>query len=329
MKNKMLFWINLFFCVLSCQGTTPADVPGGEDTPSGGQVKVAVKIMSSNVRNSASDTGSLLWSERRDGWMKMFTGEAPDIAGLQEVSSNEKVADLTGITGYGSYRMDYGRYDGPATEVTKKGKRIDGGTLILWKESSYELLDSGCIWLGEVEDAPHNTPFGGTDTHCRTCIWVKLQNRASGQDVYFFNTHFPHTPKVYDELGNRMWNTETRRQCAKQVLALIKRTVTEGAVVYLTGDFNCSIEDDPAGRNGVRSLQSLTDWFWNAWTDAAKTDGGVSYNGFTDTERSRSATIDYIFYKGADALQYRTLNQKLYGVDFISDHWPIVCTFNE
>ena len=38
---------------------------------------------------------------------------------------------------------------------------------------------------------------------------------------------------------------------------------------------------------------------------------------------------DYIFYKGADALQYRTLNQKLYGVDFISDHWPIVCTFNE
>jgi alpha-glucosidase len=67
----------------------------------------------------------------------------------------------------------------------------------------------------------------------------------------------------------------------------------------------------------------------SAWTDAAKTDGGVSYNGFTDTERKRSATIDYIFYKGADALQYRTLNQKLYGVDFISDHWPIVCTFNE
>ena len=40
-----------------------------------------------------------------------------------------------------------------------------------------------------------------------------------------------------------------------------------------------------------------------------------------------SGNIDHIFYRGAEAQEFITVNGHDYGVYFISDHYPVTCTF--
>ena len=311
--------------LLSCSSTAGEEqvVNPGDDSGLGKKPKTEVLVMSSNIRQSTTDPGVLSWAGRKDAYLAMIKDIKPGIIGLQEVGDDEKLADLATLTDYASYRIE--TYDGPQTEVTKKGTRIDGGVMIMWRRADFTLLGKGYFWLGEKPDEPHYASYDGIDKHVRACVWVKLRSKE-GKVFYFFNTHFPHTPKVYNADGTRFYNYEQRRRCAEQAAAAIGEICPEGSTVFFTGDFNCSFEDGN-GRRGWYSLAPLSAMFDNAWTDAFDTDGGVSFNGFTYDKRGRSATIDYIFFREAVAGTYRTVTSRSYGVDFVSDHYPITCTF--
>lgn len=151
--------------------------------------------------------------------------------------------------------------------------------------------------------------------------------KANGQIIYFFDTHFTHDPEVTDAEGNKIFNIEPRRKASQLIVSQIEKLVGEQkAAVFVVGDLNCSLYDGST-RNGAYSLEPLTEYMWSARDEAAYYDGGVSFNGFDLTYNKKIGNIDHIFYRGAEAMDFITVNGHDYGKTFISDHYPVTCTF--
>lgn len=327
---RILIMSSLFLCMLTaCTGTI--ELPKTEKADCQSDRKISVMVMSSNIRNKSTDAGDRTWDARKHAYIAMISDIQPDIVGMQEVSVDKQYEDLLLLTEYDRYRIASESYTGPETPVTAAGENIHGNVMIIWKKKSFEKVDAGHFWLGEKSDEPHYWPFGATDQHCRACIWVKLRSKANDSECYIFNTHYmfdpENKPSDFDENGNKKLNIEPRRKSSELLMSKITEIVqNDEAAVFLTGDFNCSLKDGNT-RRGSYSLAPLTEYFWCALTDAAVTDGAISFNGFSDEERAASANIDYIFYRGAEALEYRTVTSPDYGVKWVSDHYPIVCSF--
>ncbi|MGM9738842.1 MAG: endonuclease/exonuclease/phosphatase family protein [Candidatus Cryptobacteroides sp.] len=301
----------------------PSDLPGKPE-------EIMIKVMSSNLRHKNTDTGAERWESRKFAWINMLSGNQPDIAGLQELSTDGQYEDLMVFSEFDRYKIMPGDYTGAPTEVTERNGQYDGCIMLMWKRNRFELLDKGHFWLGEKSDEPHDYPFGATDQHCRACIWVKLQHKASGKICYAFDTHYPFDPddkpSDFDGNGNKIYNIEPRYQISKEIIRVLREVVEEDdAAVFVMGDLNCSLEDD-SSRQGYRSLSPLTEYMWSARHNAAYYDGKVSFNGFSDRERGKNANIDHIFYRGAVARDFITVTAD-YGVPFVSDHYPVTCTF--
>lgn len=329
--NKLIIYLisvlSLLMLSSSCsekaepEKTLPSLMPDDAD-------KVTVKVMSSNLRHKSTDTGDEKWTARKYAYISMFSANQPDIAGIQELSTAEQYSDLAVFSEYGRYKIMPGDYTGEPTDVTSRNDVYDGGLMIMWKNRCFDLLDKGCFWLGEKPYEPHYWPFGATDQHCRACIWVKLQHNAGGPVCYLFNTHYPYNPadkpSDYDEDGNLIINIEPRFQCSKEIISIMKEVVTEDdAAIFVVGDMNCSIED---ASQGYYSLSPLTEYMWSARHNAASYDGKISFNGFSDRVRTEAYNIDHIFYRGVVAGDFVTVTGD-YGVKWVSDHYPITCTF--
>lgn len=301
----------------------PSDIPERDE-------EICIKVMSSNLRHKKTDEGVDRWEARKFAWISMLSDNQPDIAGLQEVTTTGQYEDLLVFSEYERYKIMPGDYTGAPTEVTERNGQYDGSVMLMWKKSRFDKVATGHFWLGEKSDEPHDYPFGATDQHCRACVWAKLAHRASGKIVYVFNTHFPFdpddNPSDFDEYGNRIYNIEPRYQASREIVRIMREVAQEeDAAVFVTGDLNCSLEDN-SNRQGYRSLSPLTEYMWSARHNAAWYDGKISFNGFSNKERSESSNIDHIFYRGAVAGDFITVT-KDYGVPFVSDHYPVTCTF--
>ena len=127
--------------------------------------------------------------------------------------------------------------------------------------------------------------------------------------------------------GNKIYNIEPRRKASEMIVDQVEKMVGEQkASVFVVGDMNCSLYDG-ATRNGPYSLEPLMEYMWSARDEAAYYDGAVSFNGFNPDYNKKVGNIDHIFYRGAEALEFRTANRQDYGKRFISDHYPVTCTF--
>ena len=65
-------------------------------------------------------------------------------------------------------------------------------------------------------------------------------------------------------------------------------------------------------------------WLKSACEEAPLTDPRPTYHGFG---KAKPLHIDHIFYRCAEPLRYQLLDSTGYGVQYLSDHYPIVCTF--
>ena len=143
------------------------------------------------------------------------------------------------------------------------------------------------------------------------------------------HTHYTHDPEeiIDPETGKKHYNIEERRKASLIAVEQMEKIVKEkDAALFLVGDLNCSLADG-ATRNGPRSLEPLTEYMWSAREDAHSYDGAISFNGFTEYKNGKVGNIDHIFYRGAEALDFVTVNSPDYGVTYISDHYPVMCGF--
>lgn len=63
----------------------------------------------------------------------------------------------------------------------------------------------------------------------------------------------------------------------------------------------------------------------NARSKADKSDFGGTYNGF---KASGHRKIDHIYYKDLSVLTFQVLRDSWNSITYISDHYPVISTFN-
>ena len=299
-----------------------ADKPENEVSGLPQHARMEIKVMSSNVRNGSEDSGIQLWSYRKNAYLSMLSDVQPDIIGLQEAKKHT-LADLAIASEYEIYNVY--EYDGSNPTVTNDHLPVNA---IMYRKSLFDRLDSGVFYYNEEDHRmPVHNPCGASGWQVRGCVWVKLKVKATGRLVYFFDTHYTHDPDILDADGNKIFNIEPRRKASEILVEEIEgMTGGSGAAVFVTGDLNCALTDG-ATRNGARSLEPLTEYMWSAREDTGYSDGAISFNGFDPSYNKATGNIDHIFYRGAEALEFRTVNGHDYGVYFISDHYPVTCTF--
>lgn len=255
-----------------------------------------LKLMSYNIRGTGhtGDTGELVWDIRKEASIAMIARERPDVIGFQE-PKNEQVTWLT------EHLPDYAHVSaGRDQGVSSEGEHLP----VMWLREKYDLVDWGYYWLSET---PGEVSRGWDAKNRRITVWVCLRDKVSGGKFYYFNTHLDHK------------GHEARRRGALLNVEMMRKIAGKRTPAFISGDMNAEI-----GQKTGEYLKAYTAWLESAHDAAPESDDRPSFNGFG---KSRARTLDYIYFRRARALRYETLDSEAYGVRYVSDHYPIVCTF--
>ena len=250
---------------------------------------VEVTVMSYNIRNSFSKDGENAWVNRRDANVLMLDSLQPGIFGVQEAQNDQMEYLKQNLEQYEA--VGVGRDDGD-----KKGEY----TGVFYRTDLFDLLDKGWFWLCET---PDQVAMGWDAACMRTVTWVKLKEKKSGKELYFFNTHIDHRGDT------------ARRESVKLIIDRVNNEVGD-TPVFITGDFNMRPEDE--------RIQPMFEAFSSTQQQAPVTDSHKTFNNWSTDKPG--GIIDYIFYRNAQPLEYRTVTEN-YGVPFVSDHYPIMAKF--
>ena len=239
-----------------------------------------VRIMSFNVRNGEHDRGKNV--------PQFIADYMPDSVGLQEC---EGVWYMT-LEAY--LKDDYGIVGtGRLTGV----KYIGEATAIMYRKDKYNLVDSGTIWLSET---PDKVSIGWDAKHHRTCTWVILENKETGEKYAHLNTHLDHK------------GPDARTNGLQLVLDL---SDSFDMPVVVTGDFNFE-KSDPLYTQLVSGSLADTQEL------AQITMTGKTYHAYSGEEDGEPIDFICVNDKITNVKEYRIVRD-IYGDTYISDHYPI------
>ncbi len=284
-SNYLLLIALVACCFISCQ-----------------KPDTSIRVMSYNIRLGIADDGSNSWEYRKAATPAMLDTIQPDMFGVQEAYGFQIDYILSSCPRYAC--VGVGREDG-----ISEGEHMS----IFYDSTRYELMRWGTYWLSETP----NVPSRGWDAMCkRTATWTLLQNKTSGQKLYYVNTHLDH-------IG---W--EARKNGLSLIYDSISVMNPEGWPMILTGDFN--ILPDNEGLTEIEGLMS------SARFTAIDRDTIGSFNGFGKTGYSDAAPLleenqknilwplDYIYYSGAQqCLRFKVDTTTYENIPYISDHYPV------
>jgi endonuclease/exonuclease/phosphatase family metal-dependent hydrolase len=254
---------------------------------------LSYRVMTFNIRFDNPADGINSWENRREFLASSLRNISPDIIGMQEVLERQLIYLDENLPEYD--HVGVGREDGKT-----------GGEYVpvFYRKDIFKMLDWGTFWLSAT---PEDTGSVGWDAALpRICTWVNFLDIEADQEFFYLNTHFDHM------------GLNARRESAGLILEFIRKE-TGNLPVILSGDFNCSPDNDPYSIfiNDDLNLQDAC-----VSVSHSVFNGEGTFNGFgseKDPER-----IDMIFVKGGWKVEcYEVLKLKDGGM-FISDHWPVV-----
>lgn len=250
-----------------------------------------ISVMSFNIRYDEAADGDNQWSNRRAACLDMWNTTKPSIVGIQEGLHHQVSYLNDNLTAYDF--VGVGRDDGHSAGEY---------AAIFYLKEDYQLLESNTFWLSETPDSPS---LGWDANNIRIVTWAHFKDLDHGQSFFVFNTHFDHKGKT------------ARKESAKLLAEKIKAIASEGVPIFITGDFNAWISNE--------LFDPITKEYYDARRFADYTDNKKSFNLWGKWYANWN--LDYIFYKNADALSFRTVTED-YGVPYISDHYPLITHFN-
>jgi endonuclease/exonuclease/phosphatase family metal-dependent hydrolase len=249
-----------------------------------------ISVMSFNLRYDNEEDGNNKWSNRKEACIKMIKETKPSVFGIQEGLSHQ-------VEYLSENLNEYNYYGGGRDDGETRGEFNS----IFYLKDKYEVQDSLLFWLSETPE----TPSYGWDAACRrvvTCL--KLKDKVSKKICYIFNTHFDHEGE------------KAQKESAKLLIKRIEKFAELSKPIVITGDFNLLINNS--------SLKPIIDNYFSAKRFAEKSDNIDSFNFYG--KWFLTWNIDFIFYNNLRALSYKTIADD-YGVEYISDHYPIITHF--
>ena len=275
---------NLLILLLLCSCAKPEESQKQD-------VSQYIRAMSYNVRYATSSDGANAWDKRKHGTKAMLNAMQLDVFGVQEAVQSQVKYISEQLPEYRN--VGVGRDDGKT-----KGEFMS----IFWNTQTVEMLKWGTFWLSPTPDQPSY----GWGAQCRrTATWALMKHKNSGKQFVFINTHLDHA------------SAKARTEGLKLIISKFKELNPYGYPMILTGDFNVTPDDS--------CLDELDTKMQSARNIASSTDNYTTYNSWGKKSLEDSFIIDYIYVKGFSSVPfYRTVTAPYDGVQYLSDHYPIM-----
>lgn len=240
-----------------------------------------MKILSCNIRCFGAQDGDNAWGHRRELCAWVIRNHSPDLVGFQEMW-HEQFDDLSATLP---------EYDWHA--LTDEACNRRPMNAIFYRRDAFVRLASGGYWLSQQPHVPNTRNWNSACV--RLANWIRLEERHTGKEFRFVNTHLDHVSQ------------EARENQA--------RLIVEDAAAYgeaypqiLTGDMNCD-----AGNPAIATFRRA------GWRDSyAECHGqgyeGHTYHGFEGPSAAGKSTVkkmDWVFVRGA---------WRVTGAEIIDDH---------
>lgn len=260
------------------------------------------RMGSYNIRGkNDSDTGDKSWDVRNVYVVKNIVDHDFDVIGLQE-NSTDMLPDLEELLGDTYANHSWGA--GSASD-----NRSGTHTTVVYKADKFTLLDKGQFFLAEDPTAP-GLPF---DTAVRRItVWVKLQNKETGEIFFYFSTHLDHKGEFA--------RAETARLNVRKM-----QEIAGDYPAFIVGDFNAYYDE--------KAMYNTFNAYFNdsrKTTQSAPVGPGATF-GPWDPTLSGGEPIDYVFCNRVNVLSYETITEDFGRGVTPSDHLPILitCTLQE
>lgn len=180
-----------------------------------------VRVTSFNVLGASHSRGD--YKARMDKSINVIKDNQLEIVGMQEFQPPQRSYFKSKV--------------GDTYKMYPNTKGNDAVNAIVWDTNSYKLVSSGMM--------PNLKYFRGSKLHAP---WVLLENKSSGQRIYYLNTHDPANSNGPAE-ALRLHNAEQHR-------VFIEKLKEKNVPVILTGDFNSPYIHGGGGPNGALNGQN-------------------------------------------------------------------------
>jgi len=254
------------------------------------------RLGSYNIRYSNnSDKEEKSWDNRKTYLANLIKQIDYDVVGLQEVMPTQFNDLVTLLPEYTIYC--WGR--GSATVST-----VGEGVAVAYKTSKYTCLDQGRFFIGPNTESATKAWDAAM---VRISVWVKLQDKTTGEVFLFCSTHL-------DNTGAKARIEGARVNC-EQVLSKVPGNYP----IILVGDMNAG-----QAEKGVHYQygSSFMDSRKVSQTTPVGQEGTMS-NWKTSSNSNR---IDYIYVRNLDVKDYTLSNEDFSRGVTPSDHYPIYIT---
>lgn len=245
---------------------------------------------------SNADTGDKAWSIRKTYVAKIVKEYAYDAIGFQEISNQLQEDDLRSLLSDEYALVTWGR----DSSVGLAGERVGVG----YKTKTFTLLESGHYFV----NSDINQSIASWDAKfSRLTVYVKLQNKVSGEIFYYFSTHLDNEGPIA-----RREETRINVQQMQKIAGLYP--------CFLVGDFNTAAE------NAVH--YTMAAYYDDARSHCASTPLGPvgTSSNWSPTPSPTSKRLDYIYSGRADVLTYETITEDYERGVTPSDHYPLIIT---
>jgi len=253
------------------------------------------KVMSYNIRYDNLNDGVNKWDDRKAELINMIRYYEPEIFGIQEGLINQlKYLD--------QHLSNYSRIGVARDDGKEKGEF----TAIYYNTEKISLVETSTFWLSETSNVPS---IGWDASMERICTYGLFETSSSKQKILVFNTHFDHIGK------------KARIKSSKLILRKVNELNDTDYPALLMGDFN----SEPNSKPIKKILKEFDD-------GARFTKNGIygPAGTFTGFKENKIATkrIDYIFTKKLNVVNYRHIDDKRKNNRYLSDHLPVLISFN-
>jgi endonuclease/exonuclease/phosphatase family metal-dependent hydrolase len=175
-------------------------------------MKTTMRVMTCNIRTSYSKDGQNNWDNRKSLCLDIICSNEPDIVCFQEMSGDQRSffeSQLHGFSAVGTPDMPGG---------------IDPVNTLFFKNSMFDLSSVGGYWLSKT---PHIPGTKSWKSRCvRLVTWIRLERKASHQQLRLSNTHLDHISQ------------KARVNQARMIVA-DSNVYPDDFPHIVTGDFNC------------------------------------------------------------------------------------------
>ncbi len=251
----------------------------------------ALCAMSYNLRLSIASDGADAWEERKADVAQLLHHYRPHFLGVQEALPQQ-------VDYLDSALVDFA-YIGVGRDDGERGGEFSA---VYYDTTRFSLLSGETFWLSPKP----TTPGKGWDAaYPRVCTYGSFRDRAAGDTIWVFNTHFDHVGEV------------ARRESVNLLVETIDRVAGPRAHVILTGDFNLEPKSAP--------IQKLAAHLTDTHTHALEFYGPEgTYNAF-ELDAWPQRRIDYVFTRDFQIVSSIHIDDRRPANGrWVSDHLPVL-----